>query len=80
MHVPLVYQKFIIDMGFDLSPEIVDFVAGSVAGAVSVAVGQPFDTVKVNFWTEILMTYKLHTDITRLHRSEFKHLMITKVP
>ena len=34
-------------MGFDLSAEIVDFVGGSVAGAVSVVVGQPFDTVKV---------------------------------
>ena len=36
------------DMGIELSPEIIDFVAGSVAGAVSVAVGQPFDTVKVS--------------------------------
>ena len=35
-------------MGYDLSPAVVDFIAGSIAGAVSVAVGQPFDTVKVS--------------------------------
>jgi solute carrier family 25 carnitine/acylcarnitine transporter 20/29 len=43
-------------MGFELGPEIIDFIAGSVAGAVSVAVGQPFDTVKVRIQTS--MEYK----------------------
>lgn len=38
-------------MGFQLSSEAIDFIAGSVAGAVSVAVGQPFDTIKVRIQT-----------------------------
>jgi hypothetical protein len=44
-------------MDWDLTPEVIDFIAGSVAGAVSVAVGQPFDTVKVNETMPLQLTY-----------------------
>mmetsp|Transcript_11422 Transcript_11422/g.18597 ORF Transcript_11422/g.18597 Transcript_11422/m.18597 type:complete len:282 (+) Transcript_11422:74-919(+) len=47
----------------ELSPEVIDFVAGSIAGAVSVAVGQPFDTVKVRIQTS--MEYKGPMDCFR---------------
>jgi hypothetical protein len=53
-------------MGIELSPEIIDFVAGSVAGAVSVAVGQPFDTVKVSTTTKCsvcVLFYVMYTNV-----------------
>mmetsp|Transcript_3962 Transcript_3962/g.6200 ORF Transcript_3962/g.6200 Transcript_3962/m.6200 type:complete len:285 (-) Transcript_3962:170-1024(-) len=34
-----------------LTPESIDFIAGSVAGAISIVVGQPFDTIKVRLQT-----------------------------
>jgi solute carrier family 25 (mitochondrial carnitine/acylcarnitine transporter), member 20/29 len=34
-----------------LTPESIDFISGSIAGAISIVVGQPFDTIKVRLQT-----------------------------
>ena len=53
----ILYIQKQMKMDWDLTPEVIDFIAGSVAGAVSVAVGQPFDTVKVNETMPLQLTY-----------------------
>lgn len=34
-----------------MTPESIDFISGSIAGAISIIVGQPFDTIKVRLQT-----------------------------